>query len=219
MSGKRVLVKVCGITSVEQSQALQKMGVDFLGFIFHPASPRFALERISLDEIASISHPKKIGVFTSHSTAQIVEIAKSVGLWGVQLHGAYSARCIGEIKQQLPLCTILKVLSIENSLTENQRKSLQDPEAPWDMLLLDTATPTLGGSGQSFNWKLLEGICLAKPFFLAGGVSLENSSLAQLLTPRPYALDVNSRFETAPGVKDLDKIYSLLEKLTHGENL
>lgn len=208
-------LKVCGLTQLNQIQELIAMNVDFLGFIFYAKSPRYALNHLSLEEISTIDHHGKTGVFVNEDTDTILKIVQKAGLHFVQLHGDESDRFIAELRQKLdPKIKIIKVIRIGNNDSETKNKILQTFNLqsatsnlqPISYYLFDTDGKAFGGTGKQFDWSLLNDLTIPLPYFLSGGISEENIGNIEALQQKPYALDINSKFETEPGNKDTDRI-------------
>lgn len=199
-------IKVCGLTDMKQIQEVTAMGINFIGFIFYAKSPRFVLNHLHENELSAISHEGKVGVFVNEKIERIAEMSENCGLNFVQLHGEEDENFVVHLRQHLSShIKIIKVLRIGE--TNNVRTI--DLETSADYLLFDTDTSAFGGSGKTFDWKLLNALEIPKPYFLSGGISLENIHRSGLLRQKPFALDVNSRFESRPGIKDLQKIRTL----------
>lgn len=208
-------LKVCGLTKPEQIQELISMSVDFLGFIFYEKSPRYVLNHLSLEEISTINHQGKTGVFVNEETEVIVKIVQQAGLNFVQLHGDESNDFILELRQKLnPEVGIIKVIRIGSNTAENQNKITQILDLqqatcnlqPVTYYLFDTDSKAFGGTGKQFDWNILNDFTIPLPYFLSGGISEENIGNTETLKQRPFALDINSKFETEPGNKDIDRI-------------
>ncbi len=200
-------LKVCGLTRLEQIQELQNLEVDFLGFIFYEKSPRFVLNHLSLDEIKNISHHSKVGVFVNETIENIIEISEKAGLNFIQLHGDESVDFILNLNQKLnEKIEIIKVIRIGNHLLEELQETINQQPITINHLLFDTDSKAFGGTGQTFDWELLNQLQIEKPYFLSGGISLENIHELKNINNQPFALDINSKFEIEAGVKDLEKI-------------
>ena len=215
-------LKVCGLTKMDQIQELISMNVDFLGFIFYEKSPRFVLNHLSLEEILEINHQGKVGVFVNETVEKILEISEKSNLNFIQLHGDEDEEFIKRLRQMLNENTkIIKVIRIGDDKTnfENEIKKMSNLKSQISNLLFDTDSKAFGGTGKTFDWKILNEIEIPKPYYLSGGISLENiknlqnfvkvnmsenKTLTKLNTP--FALDINSKFETEPGIKNLEKI-------------
>nr|WP_315033533.1 phosphoribosylanthranilate isomerase [uncultured Chryseobacterium sp.] len=208
-------LKVCGLTKKDQIQELIAMNTNFLGFIFYEKSPRFVLNHLTLEEILMIDHPGKVGVFVNEEIDKIVEIAQKSGLNFIQLHGDETHDFIVELKKKLsPETGIIKVIRIGDSTAENNDRiarilRISTPALPVSYYLFDTDSKAFGGTGKQFDWAILNEFTIPLPYFLSGGISEENIDHIQSLKNKPFAIDINSKFEITPGVKDVDRIKKL----------
>ncbi len=199
-------VKICGITRRSDALMALDAGATWLGFIFHPASPR----AVTVDQCLEITRGLpglKVGVFVEQKGEEIAKIARRCALHGVQVHGAHRADTIRYLKSHLDGVFVTWALPVGDDAPEI-------PEVPADYFLLDTATPQHGGSGRSFNWDLLSGIdaeFLATRVFLAGGIGPAN--VVEAAGVRAYALDLASGVESEPGVKDGARLSALFAAL------
>ena len=199
-------LKVCGLTKSEQILELISMNVDYLGFIFYEKSPRFVLNSLSLEDIESLKHNGKVGVFVNATIENVVEISRKANLNYIQLHGDEDDIYIAELKRQLnPETKIIKVFRVGKEF-ENLKFKIHHLKSPADYLLFDTDSKAFGGTGKTFDWRILNEVEIPKPYFLSGGISVENFDEIQNIKHRPFALDINSKFETQAGMKDLEKI-------------
>ncbi|MFP3831898.1 phosphoribosylanthranilate isomerase [Chryseobacterium sp. SIMBA_028] len=207
-------LKVCGLTKFEQIQELINMKVDFLGFIFYEKSPRYVLNHLSLDDIAKFNHLGKVAVFVNESMERIIEIVEKGKLNHIQLHGDENEDFIIDIRKKLnPEVKIIKVIRIGNNTIENKNKiehtfnnRSKDSQQPISYYLFDTDSKAFGGTGQQFDWKLLNEFEIPLPYFLSGGISEENIENIEFLHQKPFAIDINSKFEIKPGDKDIERI-------------
>jgi phosphoribosylanthranilate isomerase len=207
-------LKVCGLMNTNQIQELISMNVGFLGFIFYEKSPRYVLNHLSLKEIAEILHYKKVGVFVNESIRGIAEIASEAQLDVIQLHGNEDDNFIFQLRQIIgENIEIIKVIRIGNQTSEELQKTINHQPSTINYLLFDTDSRAFGGTGKAFDWQILNDLEITKPYFLSGGISLENISQLSSVNCQPFALDINSKFEIEPGLKDLEKIKQLYEKL------
>jgi phosphoribosylanthranilate isomerase len=197
--------KVCGITNLEQATALQAMGVQYIGFIFYPSSKRYVLEKLSLDDLANFKPTgvKKVGVFVNEPLDQLLEIVQAAGLDLVQLHGDESPEYCAAVRQKVETIKVYRVGAAVPNFAAY--------EAVVDYLLFDTDSALYGGTGQHFNWELIKGSTIPKPYFLSGGIGPNDVQGVQVMKTTKagkslLALDINSQFELVPGVKDLEKI-------------
>lgn len=212
-------VKVCGLTKLNQIKELIDLKVDFLGFIFYEKSPRYVLNHLSLEQISEINHQAKVGVFVNEELDKIVEISEKAKLNFIQLHGDETEEFISELRQKLnSKIAIIKVIRIGN-LTENLESKIHNLKSKIDYLLFDTDSKAFGGTGKTFDWNILNDIKILIPYFLSGGISLENVHQLSTINHQPIALDINSKFEIEPGNKDLEKIKEFIINLQDFENL
>jgi phosphoribosylanthranilate isomerase len=210
----RLKIKVCGLTQLDQVHELISMNTDFLGFIFYQKSLRYALDRISLKEISEIGHQGKTGVFVNESLERIIEIAEKADLNFIQLHGDENKDFIAELRKKLPPeIKIIKVIRVgtqslqgRNFTEQLMSFSLSD----MDYFLFDTDSKAFGGTGTTFDWDILNDLKIPLPYFLSGGISEENIKNSKSLYTQPFAVDINSKFETEPGIKDVGKIKNFI---------
>lgn len=205
-------LKVCGLTRMTQIQELIDMKTDYLGFIFYKKSPRYVLNHLNLDQISKFSHNGKVGVFVNEEVHKIVEISEKADLNYIQLHGDENDNYIAELRDRLnPGIRIIRVIRVGETETALQLKIKN--ERFIDYFLFDTDSKSFGGTGKTFDWQILNGLEITKPYFLSGGISLENYDEIENFKQHPFAIDINSKFETEPGIKDVKKINQLYEKL------
>ena len=206
-------LKVCGLTKTDQIHELISMKVDFLGFIFYEKSPRYVLNHLSLSQISGIKHSGKVGVFVNESVENIVAIAEDTALNYIQLHGDEEENFIDELRNKLNKETkIIKVFRVGKEF-ENLKFKIQNLKSDVDYFLFDTDSKAFGGTGKTFDWRILNEVEIPKPYFLSGGISVENFDEIQNIKHRPFALDINSKFETQAGMKDLEKIREFIRIL------
>lgn len=199
-------LKVCGLAKINQIQELISMKADFLGFIFYDKSPRYVLNHLTLNQISKIKHEGKVGVFVNESVEKIIEIAEKANLNFIQLHGDEDDKFILHLRQIVDEnIKIIKVFRIGIG-TENLKSKIQNLESNVDYFLFDTDSKAYGGTGKAFDWQILNNLQISRPYLLSGGISLENINEIKDINNIPFALDINSKFETDPGNKDLDKI-------------
>ena len=210
MKQKRTRIKVCGITSIEDSYDCIDAGIDALGFIHYPVSKR----HIGIDKIYQIC--KNLPPFVSliallvDPSKQLVEdIRNNTPIDCLQFHGSETAESLAEIK--MPYYKKVSLDSISFDVAANTYKAA-------NALLADTPTQhgsIPGGTGRVFDWQLTKRTS-AKPLILAGGLNPDN--IAQAIEQcRPYAVDVNSGVEIRPGKKDKEKIQQLMLALKQAD--
>lgn len=205
----RTRVKICGITSLEDARFVAGALADYIGFIFYPDSPRF-VEPARAGAINNwIEGPKKVGVFVNQPLDDVQSIARQSGLDLVQLHGNESVEYCGLMEKP-----VIKVFHIDEDATVDSIKKEIEPYLDVvDYLLFDTKISGLwGGTGVTFNWDLLSDITDEKPFFLSGGLQIDNVRNAIQKT-KPYAIDLSSGIEKTPGLKDFDKIETFFDEM------
>lgn len=204
-------LKVCGLTQLSQIRELLALKIDFFGFIFYEKSPRFVLNHLSLDEISTINHQGKVGVFVNEKIEKIVEISEKTDLNFIQLHGDENGEYLLRLKQSLnENIGIIKVIRIGNQNADILQRTINNQLSTINYFLFDTDSKSFGGTGKTFDWNILNEIKIPLPYFLSGGISLENVDAINNLNQKPFALDINSKFETESGIKDLEKINTFI---------
>lgn len=211
-------IKVCGLTLPEQAYTLDDLGVDYLGFIFYPGSSRYVYAKLDAAQINRIKlkNARKVGVFVNESTSTILETAQICGLDMVQLHGDETPQFCKQIADHLPT---IKAIHLTDNAAIAWKISAYI--AMVDMLLFDTGGAGYGGTGEKFNWELLKEAHVKAPFFLSGGIGpadaeVVNSFSRNSFSDSLYGVDINSRFEIAPGMKDIKRIETFTEGLRKG---
>ena len=212
MSDSIPKVKVCGITRLKDALALDALGADYLGFNFWPGSKRHIDPARAAAIIAQLRHAEPVGVFVNHSAAEINAIAALTGIRWAQLHGTEGWDVLDGIS-----------LPVIKAIPHDRLEDWGGLRADWDRhpdkqpryFLVDTqAGSSFGGTGAVFDWNLLRtregrpgGPPLPRPFFVAGGIGPANVGEAVRIAG-PFAVDLNSRVETSPGVKDVGLVES-----------
>lgn len=183
---------------------------DYLGFIFFPQSKRYA-EPLDQELVRGLaSSIKTTAVFVDATESQILEICKQFGFRVVQLHGKETPELCRSLKKKG--LEVLKVFLLDKNANFESMEQYLDV---CDYFLFDTKSESHGGSGQTFDWSVLQQYPYSKPFFLSGGLSLENIAEVSALKSLPlYGIDVNSRFEISPGLKDTAKLQELRWRLS-----
>lgn len=204
-------VKICGLSTPETLSAALNAGVDYVGFVFYPPSPRH-VEIDTAKALASqiATNARAVGLFVDPTDDQLSEALSHVPIDIIQLHGNETPQRVAEIKERYRNLDVMKAIRIRNA---DDLNAVQDYEATADWLLFDTKSEKApGGTGEKFDWSLLKGKTFAKPWMLSGGLTAENTkdALAQL---SPDALDVSSGVESAPGIKDPVKIKAFIDSV------
>jgi len=198
-------IKICGITRPEDAQAVVDAGADYLGFIFYEGSPRYVTPEKAAAILAGLKGEiKTVGVFVNAPAGQIFDIIAQCRLDVVQLHGdepeAFAA--------QFPRRQVWKAVHLREASDIERWRGY-----PASALVLDARCgDRRGGTGRRCDWNLAALAAERFPVVLAGGITPDNA-VAAALAVRPVGLDVNSGVETAPGVKDPDKIKTLINHL------
>jgi len=203
--------KVCGITSIEAANAIANAGANYIGFIFYPSSKRYALTSLSLNDITAFTpaNAKKVGVFVNETTAKVIEIATKAGLDMIQLHGDEDASYCATIQAAFP---VIKVFRVSKNVPDF---ALFENVASY--YLFDTDSALYGGTGQHFNWEIIKKTSFNKPFFLSGGIGINDVQGIQVLKAATagkdlVAVDLNSKFETSPGIKNIELIKTFIDE-------
>lgn len=197
-------LKVCGMREPENIRQLEEeIRPDWMGLIFYSKSPRF-VEDSAAEAISDVTLPK-VGVFVNESISFIQDKIDKFGLAAVQLHGSESPEFVRELKLKTDK-KLWKVVSVADQIDWDQ---LRDYVGLVEYFLFDTATKGHGGSGRQFDWKVLESYPFEVPFILSGGV--DEDSAEELIrfaekAPQLISIDLNSKFEDAPGLKNIEKL-------------
>jgi phosphoribosylanthranilate isomerase len=203
-------IKICGITQLPQLRELDALGIDYAGLIFYDPSPRYVLNKLSGDAVRALSLSlQKVGVFVNAPEDKVMTQIEHYGLDMVQLHGDETPAYCAHIRRQ---CPVIKAFRLGAQTSVDW---LVQPYADsCDYFLFDTDTKNYGGSGQQFNWQLLQHATIGKPFFLSGGIGVDDWAAVQHFThPFLHALDLNSKLETKPGVKDMALVQELMKRV------
>lgn len=204
-------VKVCGMNFPDNVVAVDALGVDLLGFVFYPNSPRCVA---TPPEKLPPTRAKRVGVFVDQDEDEILSAVGRYGLDGVQLHGAESPDFCRRLRGGLPSGTLL-VKAVGVASSEDLTTALAYEEVA-DGLLFDTRCATHGGSGRRFDWSLLSRYRGNLPFLLSGGLGPgDEERVRSFRHPRCLGVDLNSRFELSPGVKDVAALARFLRGIGH----
>ena len=233
-----MMIKVCGMREPDNIRAVAELGVDMIGYVFYPESPRFVqmissragiipdyseekLKEMRNQDASPVmmarKQPRKVGVFVDDMPQNIVTRVYNFNLDYVQLHGDELPVMIDNLRRTLDPdirrgAKIIKALSIRKA--EDIAK-WKDYQGHADMLLFDTACEAHGGSGKRFDWSMLEAYDGDLPFLLSGGIGPDDAERVKTFSHPMFAgIDLNSRFETEPGVKDVDLLRCFISSLT-----
>lgn len=203
-------VKVCGMTQMNQVVQLDAMGVAYIGFIFYPASKRYVLATNTLEDIANLKlmQAKKVGVFVNEPLASILSIIKNAKLDIVQLHGDETVDYCKSVQEKVSTIKVFRVGDIFPNF-ENYVSVV-------DYFLFDTDSQWYGGTGQHFNWEIIKSASIPTPFFLSGGIGINDVQGIHVMAGTKagktmLGVDLNSQFEGQPGIKQIEKIKKFIQ--------
>lgn len=205
----RLAVKICGMNSPANIREISSLSPDYLGLIFHRPSPRNACGLDPKELSPFFGKVKFVGVFVNMPLEELKAIAGSYALAAVQLHGDESRAYCKALRDNG--YEVWKAIGVE---TAEDMEGLAEYATCVDRIVLDRKSATRGGTGQKFDWKLLDCYPLAVPFMLGGGIGPEDSeAIAGLRHPRLAGIDLNSRFESYPGIKNFELLDEFLHKI------
>lgn len=198
-----MIVKVCGITEIDQFGWLEKHNTEMIGLNFYQKSKRY-IKDLSLIEKSTNS--KKVGVFVNSTYDEVISKFNEFCLDIVQLHGNESAEFCNQVAKEIP---VIKAFGVDTDFSFDNLESYSDGVA---YFLFDTKSKSFGGSGRKFEWSKLSEYKLNKPFILSGGITLNDiPEILKLEFKALAGIDVNSGFEKRPGIKDLEKIEMMMK--------
>lgn len=202
-------VKICGVTTEEAVDAAVEAGADFIGLVFYPPSPRAVTPERAAELVELIEDVVKVGLFVDPDDALLDEVLAHVRLDLLQFHGSESPERLEQVRLEYGI-PVMKVISVSSA---EDLAAAEPFFTAADRLLFDAKPPkgaTLpGGNAVSFDWTILQGRSFPLPWMLAGGLTPDNVAEAVRVTGAP-AVDVSSGVESAPGVKDVDKIAAFI---------
>lgn len=205
-------IKVCGNTSLEQLKELDYLKIDFAGIIFYEQSPRYALKNLNANEVKDLELSlTKVGVFVNASEEEIMQRVDEFGLEMVQLHGDETASFCSRISDYIKVIKAFRIADYDTNIDW----LVNEYDEVCDYYLFDKGSAGLyGGTGKKFDWNLLEEATIGKPFFLSGGIERSDAQALKKFThPFFYGIDVNSRFEISPGIKDIQVVKEFISDL------
>lgn len=232
-----MIIKVCGMRDAKNIWDVEALGIDMIGFIFWPKSSRFVqmisshagiipdysqerLTRVAKaeDKQAQPTHGrvKRVGVFVDEMPQTIITYVYNYELDYIQLHGSEEPVLIDNLRRTLvpdiaPHVKFIKAFGINS---EEDLKQCEAFEGRADMFLFDTRTPLKGGSGVKFDWSVLQAYHGNTPFLISGGIGPDDAERVKAFRHPMFAgIDLNSRFETAPAMKDVEKLRKFVENV------
>ena len=204
------MIKVCGMRDAENIRAVEALGVDMMGFIFWPKSCRYVVERPTYLPTKC----KRVGVFVDEDIEQVKRIADEYALDFIQLHGHENPDYCAQLKGM----HLIKAISVSG---RDDIATYKAYEGLVDYFLFDTKCPSVGGSGQQFDWSVLSAYDGDTPFLLSGGIGPHDAprlrqafALDGFPVEKCVGIDLNSRFELSPGLKDVNKLKEFIKELS-----
>ena len=197
------LIKVCGMREAENIREVEALHPDWMGFIFWPKSKRY------VKEIPNHlpTQVKRVGVFVDETIEKVIQTAETYALDLIQLHGHESP----EYAAQLSRWKTIKAFNIADAEDFEQTKVY---EGITDYFLFDTKGKSVGGNGEKFDWSVLASYHGETPFLLSGGIGPEDAeSVKAFHHPKCIGIDLNSRFEIEPGLKDINKLKEFIKTI------
>ena len=193
-------IKVCGITQLKQLQQLEGLNIDFAGLIFYKDSPRYMGDKIDKAALKNSDFDlKKTGVFVNPEMIDVLDAIDEYGLDVVQLHGNESPEMCDDLTAEVE---VIKAFSVDNKTNIDEMIAAYDTVC--DYYLFDTAGKEPGGNGEKFDWAILTKAKIEKPFFISGGIAVDDiPAIKKFKHPDFFGVDLNSRFEKEPGIKDM----------------
>ena len=210
-----MIVKVCGMRDADNIREIEALGINWMGFIFWPKSSRFVSER----PIYLPTKCKRVGVFVDASIGDVMTIAEQYQLDLIQLHGNESPSYITQLTSHLRSLSMsngIKIIKAFNIATEADFEATEPYEDVADYFLFDTKGKSVGGNGEKFDWNVLSAYRGHTPYLLSGGIGpddapLINQVVEDLQSSSPLiGIDLNSKFEIAPALKDVEKLKHLI---------
>ena len=199
------LIKVCGMREAENIREVEQLKVDMIGFIFYPKSPRCLYELPAYMPVKA----KRVGVFVNEDKKEIEIFADRFSLDYIQLHGNESPEYCHSLR-----ATGLRLIKAFSIARRKDFENIGTYEESCDYFLFDTKCEQHGGSGNQFDWNMLNSYKGKKPFLLSGGINpYSPPTLKELRHPQLAGFDLNSRFETTPGLNDVERLRHFLEEL------
>ncbi|PAW93950.1 N-(5'-phosphoribosyl)anthranilate isomerase [Mucilaginibacter sp. MD40] len=193
-------IKVCGLKYVDNIGEVAALGPDYVGFICYDQSPRYMAD-LPPNVTAVPNGVVTTGVFVNEDADKVFEMIERYGFKAIQLHGTETPEYCLQFKGKV---TVIKAFGVDADFNFEQLEAYKDVV---DFFLFDTKTPAHGGSGETFDWEMLDRYKMNVPFFLSGGLSPDNiSEVAKIKHPAFYGVDLNSKFEIEPGLKDISKL-------------
>lgn len=196
-----MIIKVCGMREAENIREVERLDIDLMGFIFWPKSSRYVSKRP--DYLPR--QVKRVGVFVDEDPEEVKRLADNYSLDYIQLHGHETPEVISYLRTSAsPHPRMIKAFNIA---TEEDLSQTLPYEGLADLFLFDTKGQSVGGNGVKFNWDVLDAYQGSTPFLLSGGIGPDDAAQVNAFRhPKCIGIDLNSRFELSPGLKDIAKL-------------
>jgi phosphoribosylanthranilate isomerase len=208
----KLKIKVCGMRDAANMEAVAQLPIDYMGFIFYDKSPRQAEGVLQEDVLADLPTTiKKVAVFVDEELDTVLGVLKKYHFDVVQLHGKESPAYCEAIKKAG--FSVWKVFSVDG---ETDFEATVEYNQVTDAFLFDTKSPKHGGTGQKFDWGILKRYSGAKPALLSGGIGPDDAErVKEVITQYDWIMgvDLNSRFELSPGIKNADSLRNFINQL------
>ena len=202
-----MIIKVCGMREPENIRAVEALGIDLMGFIFWPPSSRYVGEKPSYLP----RNCRRVGVFVDAALPDILTAVQDFRLDMIQFHGHESPEAIAALKARIPGVRVVKSLAVAGLEDLEQTEAYADV---CDAFLFDTKGRLPGGNGRQFDWSVLQRYQGRLPFLLSGGIGPDDAQrIRAFQVPGCIGIDLNSRFETEPGLKDVDALRTFIETI------
>lgn len=206
---KNIKVKVCGMKYPDNIQEIASLRPDFMGFIFYDKSKRFVGDNLYPSLLQTQEGIKRVGVFVNASVGNVLITARKYSFEYVQLHGDENPEFCKKIWEAG--LKVIKAFSIDDNF---EFDSLHAYSGVCDYFLFDTKGENFGGNGKRFNWEILKKYNNTLPIFLSGGISEEDASeIMGIEGLNLYAVDINSKFEIEPGLKEYNRVKNFIEDI------
>lgn len=215
METKSLKIKVCGMRDKDNLLQLLQLKPDYVGFIFYPPSSRYVGDEFPKEISEIVTDAKKVGVFVNESVDTIKQKIDNYMLDALQLHGHETPEQCKELRENG--VEVIKSFPVDDDFNF---QTVIPYEKVVDYFLFDTKTVKYGGSGKKFNWDKLNQYHSNKPFFLSGGIgAFDSDEIKQLNNDKVIALDLNSKFEKSPAMKDIALLKGFLNRLRKREEI
>lgn len=206
-------IKVCGMKYPDNIEHLSLIPIDYMGFIFYPKSLRY-IDKILPETILSQTKDiLRVGVFVNEKIESLFNRIEKYKLDVIQLHGLEHPKYCSDLIKSFPNIKIIKAFNVSSP---NDLHSTKEYNSVCDFFLFDTKSTQYGGSGKKFDWSLMDFYTGELPFFLSGGISMEDvGKIKEIKHPKLYGLDLNSKFELEPGRKNIELIKKFIEEINY----